>query len=423
MAHILFISSNYPPEKGAAAVIVRENATRLAQHGHRVTVLTTVPNYPTGIVPPQYRGKLLQREMLDGVEVVRTWSYTSPNRGFARRVLAQLSFGCLASFIGRKAVGSPDMILVYSPPLFNAFAVRLMARFKHAPFFFMVADLYPESAIQFGVLHNPWLIKLMKRLEWSTYMKANKVWVVSDGVRDLLLRRGLPAARMFLLPNGVDTRKFHPIPMEQARAELGWDNRFTVLYAGTHGLAHGLRIILQAAEKLQQRDDIHFVLAGDGEDKQSLMAYAQSHALQHVTFMDAQPYDAMPALYAASNLCIVPLRKVPLLATTLPLKMYEIMACGRPILLGAEGRARQLAEREAGAALAFEQENADALVRGILYLCAHPDVAAQMGERGRSYVESRFSYDHLVSLLDQHIRSETGAIRECEKVLSHLENV
>lgn len=422
MAHILFISSNYPPEKGAAAVIVHENATRLVQHGHRVTVLTTIPNYPTGIVPPEYRGKLLQREMIDGVEVVRVWSYTSPNKGFMRRVLAQLSFGCLSSILGRKAVGSPDMILVYSPPLFNAIAVRTMARFKHCPFFFMVADLYPESAIQFGVLHNPLLIKLMERLEWSTYQRARKVWVVSDGVRDLLIQRGLPAKHMFLVPNGVDTLKFHPLPMDQARTEFGWGKRFTVLYAGTHGLAHGLQTILEAAEKLQHRDDIHFVLAGDGEEKESLRIFAQSHNLKNVTFMDAQPYDRMPLLYAAADLCVVPMRKVPLLATTLPLKMYEIMASGRPILLGAEGKARQLAEQEADAALAFEPENADSLVSGILDLYHHPEVLAQMGQGGREYVESRFSYDHLVSLLDEHIRVELGEIPEREKVLSHFGN-
>jgi glycosyltransferase involved in cell wall biosynthesis len=419
MAHILFISSNYPPEKGAAAVIVSENAKRLVKLGHRVTVLTTIPNYPTGIVPPEYRGKMLQREMIDGVEVVRAWSYTSPNKGFLRRIFAQLSFGCLVSFLGVRAVGQPDIIMVYSPPLFNAIAVRTMARLKHCPFIFMVADLWPESAVQFGVLHNPLLIKISEWLEWSTYQRASMVWVVSDGVRDLLIQRGLPSKHMFLIPNGVDTVRFRPLSKTQARAEFGWGDHFTALYAGTHGLAHGLQTILEAAEQLKHRDDIHFVLAGDGEEKEDLIAYAKAHNLKNITFMDAQPYDKMPLLYAAADLCIVSMRKVPLLATTLPLKMYEIMACARPFILAGKGMACQIA-KEAGAGLIVEPEDADALVSSLLYLREHPEEADGLGLRGRAHVEAHFDYDQLTTALntrlDLLLELEKGSLASIEEI-------
>src|SRR5215813_15207229 len=165
MSHILFIAPYYPPEKGAAAVRVSETATRLVRRGHQVTVLTTVPNYPTGIVPTQYRGRLLQEEDLDGVRVIRVWSYVSPNKGFLRRILAQISFGCLAPLLGGKAVGHPDVIIVESHPLFNAIAGRILARRKHCPFIFMVSDLWPESAVQLGVLRNRVLIRLAEWLE------------------------------------------------------------------------------------------------------------------------------------------------------------------------------------------------------------------------------------------------------------------
>src|SRR5215470_14015031 len=141
MAHILFITSYYPPEKGAAAVRVSETATRLVKRGHQVTVLTTVPNYPTGIVPPEYRGHLVQQESLDGVRVIRIWSYVSPNRGFLRRILAQLSFGCLAPLLGWGEVGDPDIMIVESHPLFNAIAGHALAWGKHCPFVFTVSDL------------------------------------------------------------------------------------------------------------------------------------------------------------------------------------------------------------------------------------------------------------------------------------------
>src|SRR5712691_11629510 len=142
MAKVLFISPNYLPENGAAAVCVSETAKRLVERGHQVTVLTTVPNYPSGIVPPEYRGRVLQEEVRDGVRVVRVWSYTSPNKGFLRRILAHFSFGCLAPLLGGNAVGQPDIIVVQSPPLFDAIAVRIMAWRKHCPFIFMVSDLW-----------------------------------------------------------------------------------------------------------------------------------------------------------------------------------------------------------------------------------------------------------------------------------------
>src|SRR5713226_6386515 len=271
MANILFISPYYPPEKGAAAVCVSETAKRLVKQGNRVTVLTTVPNYPTGIVPPAYRGRAIQREVLDGVDVVRIWSYVSPNKGFLRRILAHFSFGFLAPLLGGKAVGQPDLIIVQSPPLFDAFAVRLMAWFKRCPFIFLVSDLWPESAVQLGMLRNRLLIRLAEWLEWSTYQKASLIWVVTEGIRQNLLQRGLPAERIFLLTNGVDTNKFQPMNKSQARAELGWDECFTILYAGTHGLAHGLETVLDAAEQLKNYPAIRFVLVGDGAAKASLV--------------------------------------------------------------------------------------------------------------------------------------------------------
>src|SRR5437588_5935345 len=162
MAHILFVTLYYPPEKGAAPVRISETALHLVQRGHQVTVLTTVPNYPSGIVPPEYRGRVVQHEVRDGVRVVRAWSYVSANKGFLRRILAQLSFGCLAPLLGWRGVGRPDVIIVESPPLFNAIGARMLALGKHCPFIFTVADLWPEVAVQLGMLRNYLLIRLAK---------------------------------------------------------------------------------------------------------------------------------------------------------------------------------------------------------------------------------------------------------------------
>lgn len=403
MTHVLFVTPYYPPEISAPAVRISETAMRLVKRGHHVTVLTTFPNFPYGVVSPEYRGRVLQREEHDGIDIVRVWSYASPNKGFLPRILGQLSFGCLAAFLGWRAVGHLDVIIVESPPLFDAIAGRILAWLKHCPFIFMVADLWPEAAIQMGVLHNTLLIRLSEWLEWSTYQRAKLVWVVSEGVRDLLIQRGLPPERIFLLTNGVDTTLFHPFPQATARAALGWDDRFTVLYAGTHGLAHGLATILSAAEQMQHHSDIHIIFAGDGAAKAELIAQAEKRNLKNVTFLAAQPHDRLPLLLAAADVCLVPLRKVALFETTLPVKMFEVMACARPIVLSAEGKARQIAEQEAQAAIAVEPENAEAIVSAILYLREHPEEAEALGQRGRSYVEACFDREQLTAKLEARI--------------------
>ena len=402
MAHILFISPYYPPENGAAPACVGETCTRLVKLGHQVTVLTTFPNYPTGIVQPEYHDHILQEEMLDKVHVVRVWSWISPNKKFFHRMKWYLSFAFLAPLLGGKAVGHPDIIIVQSPPLFDAIPVRLLSWWKRCPFIFMVSDPWPDAPIQLGVLRNPILIWLSRQLEWSTYQRASLVWVVAEWVRDSLLQRGLSPEHVFLLPNGVDTKKFHPLPQAQARAELGWDDTFTVLYVGTHGVTHGLITILDAAEQLLEHDTIHIVLVGEGSDKAYLVAQAQKRNLTNITFMDVVPQSLVPTILAAGNVCLAHVRKTSGGLGIIPIKMYEAMACARPVILAVIGDARRIAE-EAGAALCIEPENADALASAILHLYEHADLASTLGPKGRAYVETRFDYDHLTALLDARI--------------------
>lgn len=403
MSHILIISRYYPPEIGVAGVCVSETATRLVNLGYRVTVLTTVPNYPTGVVPPEYRGHIMQSEVLDGVCVFRVWCYVAPNKGFFRRVLAQLSFGCLAPILGWKQVDRPDLIIVGSPPLFNVITGRVLAWLKRCPLVFMVADLWPESAIQLGALRNRALIRLSEWLEWSTYQKANFVWVVTEGIRNTLIQRGLPPERIFLLTNGVDCTKFKPMLKEQARAELAWDDRFTIIYAGGHGMSHGLITVLDAAEQMLDYTDIHIVLVGDGGEKAKLVAQAQKRGLKNITFLDAQPHNRIPLLLAATDVCLVHVRKVPLFQGMLPIKMFEAMACARPIILAVDGEARLLAEQNVKAAIYVEPGNAEALVSAIFYLREHPEKAEELGHRGRALVEARFDYDLLTAQLDARL--------------------
>src|SRR5579884_3961419 len=217
MARILFISYYYPPEKAAAAVCVSETAKRLVKRGHCVTVLTTIPNYPTGSVPARYRGHLLQQEVMDGVRVVRVWSYVSANTGFLRRILAHLSFACLAPPLGCQAIGHPDVIIAGSPPLFNGIAARTLSWFKQAPFVFWVADLWPESAVQLGMLRHRLLIRLSECLEWSPYQRARLILDVNSRMREFLISHSLYPQQLLLFHSAGHTKQFRPVPKASDR--------------------------------------------------------------------------------------------------------------------------------------------------------------------------------------------------------------
>jgi colanic acid biosynthesis glycosyl transferase WcaI len=400
---ILFVTPYYPPEKGAAMVRISETAKRLVRQGHQVTVLTTVPSYPTGIVPHEYRGRLLQEETREGVRVVRVWSYVSANTSFLKRILPQLSFALMAPLLGGRAIGHPDIIIVQSPPLFDAIAGRLLAWWKRRPFVFLVSDIWPGTPVELGILRNRLMIRFSKWLELSTYQRASAVWALTEGMRDDIVQRGFPLEHVFVITNGVDTKIFHPLPRAQARAELGWGDGFTVLYAGTHGATQGLTTILDAAELMRDRYDVHFVFAGDGAEKGVLKNQALGRQIRNVSFLDSQPHDRMPLLLNAADVCLVPLRKAPLFEAAIPSKLYEIMACGRPIVLGVDGEARRLIVDEAGAGLYVEPEDPHALVAAISHLHDHPHLTDLLGKRGRVFVETHFDRNELTLALERRL--------------------
>jgi glycosyltransferase involved in cell wall biosynthesis len=404
MARILFFTPYYPPEMGAPQTRISETAVRLVRRGHQVTVLTTLPSYSLGGVPPEYRGRARRRETLDGVSVVRVWSYITPDKGFIHRILSQLSFGCLAPFLGTRAVGRPDVIVVESPPLFDAIGGRLLARFKRRPYVLTVADIWPEAAVQLGVLRNRWLIRLAEWLEVSSYRRAAAIWSVTKGTHQILLKRVQPPQKVFLAPNGVDTEKFRPLSQAEARAEVGWDaNSFILLHAGTVALAHGLRMLLDAAEHLRPYPDIRLVILGEGTAKAALVAEAERRQLTNVVFLSAQPHDRLPVFIAAADACLASVLRTPLFEGTVPVKAYEAMACARPLVLAADGEARQMIAEQAGAAIYVEPGDSQALAQAILRLRAQPELARQLGERGREFVKAHFDRNQLVLALEERL--------------------
>ena len=270
-------------------------------------------------------------------------------------------------------------------------------------YLFNVADIWPESAVELGALRNRALIWLAERLEWTTYRRAGAIWAVTDTIRAALVRRGLPDDKVFALPTGVDVARFQPRDQARARAELGWQNCFTVVFAGTIGLAQGLATALDTAELLRAVPDIHFMLVGDGAARAELAAEARRRGLPNVTFTGALPSDQMPVVLAASDVVLVSLRNLPVFNGALPTKMYEAMACARPILLAVGGEARRMAEDQAHAALYVEPENPAAWAESILRLRQSPALGQQLGANGRAFAQAQLDREQMTSALERRI--------------------
>ena len=405
--HILFITQYFPPEVGAAQTRICELATRLQQMGHRVSVLTTFPSYPSGIVPPEWRGKLFSRGSEGALRVYRVWSYPAPNRGFLKRIFSQATFA-LSSAIGGLFIPACDAIIVESPPLFDGFPGVFLGLCKRAPYFFNVSDLWPESAVQMGALRNPFLIWLSKQIELLFYRRSAAVLGMTAGIRDNIIADGIPASKVMLLRNSVNCELFRPgVDGSALRREIGLpESGFVVLYAGTFGMAQGLTTVLESAALFQESktEDIYFVLAGDGAESDILKAKASALNLSNVRFVAPLPKKRMPELLSLADCVTVPLRKLQLFRGALPTKMFEAMACAKPVLLGIEGEAEVLL-READAGVCVPPENPAALRDAILRLKADESGRQRMGQSGRAYVTRHFSPEARVRQLSEWLEA------------------
>ena len=399
---VVFLTHYFPPEIGAAPARLFELATRLADGGNDVTVVTGFPNYPSGVIAPGYRGRRFMEEQMDRVRVLRTWVFATPTRGFFKRVVNQVSFA-VTSLLAVRKVGPTDVIFVQSPPLPSGLAALLYNRIKRAPFILNISDIYPQSAVELGVLKNRLVIRLSEMFELHLYRRAARVAVPTPGMLERLVARGVPRDRVFLLTNGVDTVMFHPAAPDQELARsLGLDGRKIFIYAGVHGLAQGLDVILEAA-KLARDRDILYVLAGEGGDKEALMAKAAAQEISNVRFLPNQPKSSMPALLNIAYASIIPLKRLDLFKSALPSKMFESMAVGHPIVAAMWGEGADLVEA-ARCGLVAEPEDPQALSKAVETLAADPSLARRLGAQGREYVVKHFDRNDIAVRLAKLLR-------------------
>jgi glycosyltransferase involved in cell wall biosynthesis len=385
---VLIVTHYFPPETGAPQARLSALAATWAADGDEVTVLTGMPNHPTGVRPPSYRRAVFRREFADGYRVVRTWLYATPNEGVARKTLGHLSFMVSSVLLGWRASGPADVVVVSSPTFFAILSGWLLARLKRARFVVEIRDLWPAIFVELGVLTNRRVIGLLERLELAAYAAADQVVVVSEGFRADLLRRGVPAAKVHTVRNGVDPERFTPATAASAqlRGRLGaGPGDCLVLYAGTHGISQGLSAIADAAALLDGTVLVRFAFVGDGADKRRLERRIAELGLRNVVLLPGVPNAEMPELLAAADICLVPLRLVPLFATFIPSKMFEYLAAGKAVIGSVTGEAAQILAR-AGAVVVPPEDSAS-LATAIAELAASPALRATIGREGRAYVE------------------------------------
>jgi len=385
---VLFICQYFPPEPGAPAARTHEHAREWVRFGHQVTVICAVPHYPEGIVPPAYRGRLIFREEMDGIHVLRCRVWAAPNSGVLRRGWCFLTFFLLALAVAARLGRQVDLIAATSPHLLAAWAGRLAAALTRKPFVVEIRDLWPQQIADLGVLASPLVLRPLEWLEWSLYRAARRVVTVAPATLEALAERGVPREKLRCVPNGIDLDLFAPPSHETVqrfRLQHGWDtNTFVILYIGAHGLSQGLETIIETADLRADRPEWRFVFVGGGARKAALEAMTRERGLKNVSFNPIVPREEVPLWYAAADVCLVCLRDLPVFHTNIPSKMFEIMAAGRPMVVAAAGQARQLAET-VGAALVVPPENPQALAEALDRLACQPELRENLGRKGRQY--------------------------------------
>jgi glycosyltransferase involved in cell wall biosynthesis len=385
--HILLIHQAFAAIDEPGGTRHHEIAQYLTGRGHEVTIIASPVSYLTGKSLHEHIPWAEKQEIDPGITIVYAYTYPALHRSFVHRVFSFLSFMVSSFFIGL-SIKDIDLVWGTSPPIFQSVTAWVFARLKRVPFLLEVRDLWPTFAIALGVLQQPILIRASEWLESFLYRHADQVLVNSPGFTDHLLSRG--ALHVELVPNGADTSMFDP----QAKGKdfqqtHGLADRYIALYAGAHGLSNDLGVVLAAAEKLKDRDDILFVLLGDGKEKPALQAQAREMALTNLKFIPPISKKEMPGALAAADACIAILKPIPLFATVYPNKVFDYMAAGRPVVLAMEGVIREVIE-SADSGIAIPPGDPAALAETIVYLAGHHQEGKNMGSRGRKYIENYF---------------------------------
>jgi glycosyltransferase involved in cell wall biosynthesis len=372
--HILFLTDNFPPESNAPASRTFEHCMEWVRAGHQVTVITCAPNFPKGNVFGGYQNRLWQQEQMDGIRVIRVWSYITANEGFVKRILDYQSF-MLSATLAAPFVRGVDVVVGTSPQFFTACAAYLVSRLKRIPFVFELRDMWPESIKAVGAMKDSMALRALERVELFLYRKASRIVTVTQAFRNTLMRRGIDGTKIDVVTNGVDLSHFAPQSKDaELVQQLALQDMFVAGYIGTHGMAHALETLLEAAELLQQMpgaENVRLVFLGDGARKLDLVAKSEAMGLRNVLFLESVPKHQVVRYWSVLDVSVIHLRKTDLFTSVIPSKLFECMGMGLPVLHGVAGESAEIVVREQVGQV-FESENAQQLVAGLLHMRDNP---------------------------------------------------
>ena len=363
--------------------------------GHKVSVLTCVPNFPYGRVYDGYCNRAFQHEVMDGIDVYRVWSYMAENKGFARRILDFLSF-MVSSIFWSPRVREVDVVIATSPQFFAGVAGYVISKMKRRPFILEVRDLWPEQIATLGIItENNIIYRLLARMAKYMYHHCDQLVTVGEGYRDQIATEyNINKDRIEVIPNGISQELFRKSGMrDKFRRDMEWEDKFVVLYLGTHGMSQKLGTVLETAEILRDIKKLCFVFVGDGAEKQKLIDIKKDKNLNNCIFLPMQPKKKVPYFYEAADACIVPLRRCQLFLGNYPSKMFEAMAMECPIILSAAGKSVELLKR-ADAGIAVKPEEPEELAKAIRKIVGSPKLLKEKGGKGRKYVMENYTRSH-----------------------------
>jgi colanic acid biosynthesis glycosyl transferase WcaI len=397
---ILLLAQHYAPEEVSGAVLTTQFATDLAARGHQVWFVTAAPSYPEGVVFPGYRNRLLQHECLDGVHVVRVWSYIHPSKSFWRRFLNFATFSKVALWGGLTA-GRPDLIFSFSPPLPLGIAAWALSRWWDIPWIIRVEDLFPDSAVAAGIIKNRTAIGFLFWLERWLYARTTHISVISEGFRKQLIKKGVSAEKISVMTVWADPEEIQPLPKDndfRRQYELG--DSFVVLYSGNMGLTSALEDVIQAAAGLQSFPRIRFFLIGEGVKKAALLDLAERLGAKNISFLPYQPRQTYLQALAAADLTLVTLNANSA-DYSFPSKIFSSMSAARPVLTVAplENELSQIIVRS-GCGRVSPPGDPIHLANMIKELMCAGSELIDMGQRGRETLETYYSRRNFVDHFD-----------------------
>jgi glycosyltransferase involved in cell wall biosynthesis len=363
---ILFLTDNFPPEVNAPATRTYEHCQEWIKNKDvEVTVITCTPNFPHGKVYDGYKNKFFQKEDVDGVKVIRVWSYITSNSGFTKRVFDYLSYAVMAFFVG--LFQKHDVIVATSPQFFTTWAGWALSKVKRKPWIFELRDLWPETIKTVGAMKQGKVIDTLEKIELALYRSADRVVPVTDAFKVNLINRGVNSDKISVVTNGSNNDLFQNQSKDMELLHtLKLTNKFIVGYIGTHGMCHGLDFIVQSLAKIKD-NEIHFLFIGDGAMKESIVSLSKELALSNITFLDAISKDNVPRYLSICDVSLAPLKNEDNFRTVIPSKIFEAAAMQKPTLLGVRGQAQQIIEKD-GAGICFEPENEDDFIEKLLIL-------------------------------------------------------